>query len=76
MEGGSVNDTQKFIVEVAAGVLAIVIGVLGYAGTPPVLAIGDPLRLILILGGFAVLGVPLNTGLQAARASTAAKLGR
>jgi len=52
----------QFVVTTIAGFLIMAAGFLGYLGTPPVLALGDPLRLLLIIGGAAVLGVPLSVG--------------
>lgn len=69
------NDLQKFVVAVIGGVAAIVIGILALTN-PPIIALADPYPILFIVGGFAVLGVPLNVGLQAARTSTAQKAGK
>jgi hypothetical protein len=68
------SDIQKFAVTVVGGIAAIVIGVLGLAGTPPILATGEPLSVALIIAGLAILGVgPVKTAYTSAQASTASK---
>jgi len=51
------SDIQKFLLTVVGGVAAIIIGVLGVAGEPPILALGNTLSVALIIAGLAVLGV-------------------
>ena len=70
------NDTQKFISTTVGGVVCIVLAVLAYAGDPPVLALGDPLRVLLLVAGIGAFGIQVMTALPAVRASTAAKAGR
>lgn len=65
------NPTITFVTAAIGGVAAIIIGILGLTD-PPILALGNA-SFLFIVGGFAVLGVPLNTGLQAARSATAEK---
>ena len=68
------NDTAKYIVLVAAGIACIVLGVLGVTN-PPILTLPLP-PIVFLVVGFGALGIPLNTGLQASRASTASKAGK
>ena len=63
--------TVQYIVSVVAAIAAIVIGILGVTN-PPILNL-PVAPVIFIIGGFAILGVPLSTGLAAARANTAGK---
>jgi hypothetical protein len=68
------NDIRQFWVTLVGGLAAIIIGVLGVAGDPPVLALGDTLSVALIIAGLAVLGVgPIKSAYGAARASSASK---
>ena len=69
----NVTDTQKFVVSTIGAIVCIVLSVLAYV-TPPVLALGDPLRVILLVAGLGALGVQVATGYQASRVSTAAKV--
>jgi uncharacterized membrane-anchored protein len=67
----NVNDTTKYVVLVCAGIACIVLGILGVT-VPPILNLPLP-PIVFFIVGFGALGVPLNTGLQASRASTATK---
>ena len=71
----NVTDVQKFVVSTIGAIVCIVLSVLAYV-TPPVLALGDPLRVILLVAGLGALGVQVATGYQASRVSTAMKAGR
>ena len=66
------TDTQKFIASTIGAVVCIVLSVLAYV-TPPVLALGDPLRVLLLVAGLGALGVQVATGYQAARTATVMK---
>jgi len=60
---------QKFWSTVVGGGIAILLGVLGVAGDPPILALGDQLSVALIIAGLAVLGVgPIRSAYGAAKA--------
>ena len=62
------SDMRGFILTVIGGLIAIVIGVLGIAGTPPVLSLGEPLSIALILAGLALFGVgPVKTAYGTAK---------
>ena len=68
------NDIQQFAVTVIGGLVAIVIGVLGVAGNPPILALGDALSVALIIAGLGVLGIgPIRTAFTVAQQRTAEK---
>lgn len=70
----SVTDLQRFVVSTAAALICIALSVLAYV-TPPILALGDPLRVLLLVAGLGALGVQVATGYSAARTSTAIKRG-
>jgi hypothetical protein len=72
-----VNDIQQFAVTVIGGLAAIVIGVLGVAGDPPILALGNTLSVALIIAGLGVLGIgPIRTAFSVAQERTAASKAR
>jgi hypothetical protein len=68
----NVTDVQRFVVSTAAALICIALSVLAYV-TPPILALGDPLRILLLVAGLGALGVQVATGYQASRATTALK---
>jgi len=60
---------QQFVVTVIGGLAAIVVGVLGLVGTPPILATGEALSIGLMIAGLAVLGIgPVRTAYGVAKA--------
>jgi hypothetical protein len=66
-------EMRGFVLTVIGGLVAIVIGVLGIAGTPPVLALGEQLSIVLILAGLALFGIgPIKTAYGTAKAESAA----
>jgi hypothetical protein len=68
----NVTDTTKFIASTIGAVVCIVLAVAAYT-TPPYLALGDPLRVLLLVAGLGALGVQVATGYQSARVSTSVK---
>lgn len=58
--------SYSYLVTVVAGLLAIALGVLGYADAGT-FSFGDPLRLVFIIAGFGALGITLNIGFKALR---------
>jgi hypothetical protein len=69
------TDTQRFIVSTIGAAICIVLSVLAYV-EPPVIALGDPLRVLLLVAGLGALGIQVATGYQAAKASTSMKAGK
>ena len=68
------NDMRAFWLTLVGGLSAIIIGVLGVAGTPPVLALGEALSVSLVIIGLGVLGVgPIATAYSATKVAAAAK---
>jgi hypothetical protein len=67
-----VTDTARFIATTIGGVICIALAVCAYL-TPPVLALGDPLRVLLLTAGIGAFGIQIATGYQAARVSAAVK---
>jgi len=70
------NETQRFISSTIGGIVCIVLAVLAYAGDPPILALGDPLRVLLLVAGIGAFGIQVMTALPAVRASAASKVGK
>ena len=65
------TETTRFLVTTLGGLICIVVAVLAYL-TPPVLALGDPLRLLLLVAGLGAFGVQVATGYGAAQVNDAA----
>lgn len=62
------SDMQQFVLTLVGGIAAIVIGILGVAGDPPILALGNTLSVALIIAGLGVLGIgPIRTAYGVAR---------
>ena len=68
------TEVHKFIVASLGGIAAIIIGILGLTD-PPILALGE-LSFVFIIGGFAVLGVPLKMGYNDAQFTDAVNLAK
>ena len=64
------SDMQQFVLTLVGGLVAIAIGILGVAGDPPILALGNTLSVALIIAGLGVLGIgPIRTAYGVARSS-------
>ena len=68
------TDTGRFVLTTIGGFLCVGLAILAYL-TPPVLALGDPLRLLLLVAGLGAFGVQVATGYQSAKVNDAALRG-
>jgi hypothetical protein len=66
----NVTEVQKYIVTTVASFALLAISIAAYV-TPPILAIGDPLRVILLVAALGGLGLQVQQGYTATRAVSA-----
>ena len=71
----NLSEVARFVTATVGAIVCIVLSVLAYL-EPPVLALGDPLRVILLIAGLGALGVQVSVGYASAKVNDAARAGR
>ena len=68
------NDAQKYLVTVVAAFILLEVAVSAYL-TPPIVALGDPIRLVLLLAALGGLGLQVQQGYSATKTASLYKRG-